>query len=56
MAVVCFMVTMALYFVATRHPEYADAPFPAGSTVLDPWGYVASRAGVEVVRIGRRPV
>jgi UDPglucose 6-dehydrogenase len=44
----------ALFFVATKHAEYAEASFPTGSTVLDPWGYVPVQEGVEVVRLGRR--
>jgi UDPglucose 6-dehydrogenase len=43
----------SLFFIATRHPEYRQARFPAGSVVLDPWGYVPDRASLEVVRIGR---
>ena len=42
-----------LYFIATRHPEYEHTGFPAGSVVLDPWGYIPDQEGVEVVRIGR---
>jgi UDPglucose 6-dehydrogenase len=44
----------SLFFIATRHPEYRDAAYPAGSVVLDPWGYVPDRKDVAVVRIGRR--
>jgi hypothetical protein len=46
----------AVYFVATRHAEYAaPAYFPEGSVVLDPWGYIPDQAGVNVIRIGRQP-
>ncbi len=44
----------SLFFVATRHREYRDASFPAGSLVLDPWGFIPDQDGVEVIRIGRR--
>jgi UDPglucose 6-dehydrogenase len=44
----------SLFFIATRHAEYRHAPFPPGSVVLDPWGYIPDREGVSVVRIGRR--
>ena len=44
----------SLFFIATRHPEYAEASFPPGSMVLDPWGYIPDQEGVNVVRIGRR--
>ena len=44
----------AVYFVATRHPEFAlpEWEFPAGSVVLDPWRFVPARDGVEVVPVG----
>ena len=41
-----------VYFVATRHPEYADAEFDTGSTVIDPFRYIPDQAGVTVRRIG----
>jgi UDPglucose 6-dehydrogenase len=43
-----------VYFVATRHDEFADAAweFPAGSVVIDPWRYVPKREGIEVVHVG----
>lgn len=44
----------SLFFVATRHAAYAEARFPAGSLVLDPWGYIGDQPGVTVERIGRR--
>jgi UDPglucose 6-dehydrogenase len=44
----------AVYVVATMHPEFANFPYPAGSVVLDPFGYVWDRPGVTVVRIGRK--
>lgn len=44
----------SLFFIATRHAEYRDAPFPSGSVVLDPWGYIPDREDVTIVRIGRR--
>ena len=45
----------AVYFVATRHAEFAlpEWEFPAGSVVLDPWRFVPERAGVEVIPVGR---
>jgi hypothetical protein len=43
-----------LFLVATRHPEYAQAPFLTGSIVLDPWGCVPDADGLRVIRIGRR--
>jgi UDPglucose 6-dehydrogenase len=44
----------SLFFIATKHPEYREARFPAGSVVLDPWGHIPDQDGVNVVRIGRR--
>jgi UDPglucose 6-dehydrogenase len=40
------------YFVGTRHPEFAEFPFEAGSVVIDPWRFVQPRGGVAVIRIG----
>ncbi|MBO0676795.1 hypothetical protein JRC04_04885 [Mycolicibacterium sp. S2-37] len=44
----------AVYFIATKNDRYADYAFPPGSVVLDPFGFIADRDGVEVVRIGRK--
>ena len=40
------------YFVATKHEAFTTLRFPSGSTVLDPWRYIADQVDVEVVRIG----
>jgi len=44
----------AVYFVATKHPEFADPlwEFPADSVVLDPWRFVPEHEGVEVIPVG----
>jgi UDPglucose 6-dehydrogenase len=44
----------AVYFVATRHDEFAEPgfEFPEGSVVLDPWRFVPARPGIEVVHVG----
>lgn len=39
-------------FIGTKHPEYADAKFESGTTVVDPWRYVRGQPGVTVRRIG----
>jgi len=44
----------AVYVVATRHPEFAEMEFKAGSVVVDPWRYLPDQEGVTVVRVGRR--
>lgn len=44
-----------VFFVATKHPEYAKPGyFPAGATVIDPFGYIPDQDGVLVIRVGRR--
>lgn len=42
-----------VFVIATRHPEYPSRRWPAGSVVIDPWGYVPDQAGVTVLRLGR---
>lgn len=44
----------AVFFIATQNVRYAYHVFPAGSIVLDPFGYIPDQAGVEVMRLGRR--
>lgn len=44
----------AVYFIATKHPEYPKLHFPEGSVVIDPWGYIPDQRDVEVIRVGRR--
>lgn len=44
----------AVYFIATQNVRYRDYEFPAGSVVLDPFGYMPDREGVIVNRLGRR--
>lgn len=43
-----------VYTVTTRHECWLTFDFPAGSVVLDPFGYIPDRPGVTVVRIGRK--
>lgn len=44
-----------VFFVATQHDEYRDVPFPAGSVVIDPFGYVeVDDPAVTLVTPGRR--
>lgn len=40
-------------FIATKHAQYAGLKFPRGSVVIDPFGYIPKREGVEVINIGR---
>jgi UDPglucose 6-dehydrogenase len=43
-----------VYFIATAHAVFADLAYPAGSVVIDPFGYVGALDGVTVVRPGRK--
>jgi UDPglucose 6-dehydrogenase len=43
-----------VFFIATQHSEYLDYKFPAGSVVIDPFGYIASRAEITLVTPGRK--
>jgi UDPglucose 6-dehydrogenase len=45
----------ALYFIATRWPQYAHWPFTPGDVVIDPWRVVAQvQAGVRLIALGAR--
>lgn len=43
----------AVFIVATDHDEFFTINFLEGSVVIDPWGKMVDRAGVEVIRVGR---
>lgn len=43
-----------VFFLATYHPEYAELDFPAGSVVIDPFGYIRQVPGVTLVTPGRK--
>ncbi|MFI6510114.1 NAD(P)-binding domain-containing protein [Streptosporangium sp. NPDC050855] len=43
-----------VYVIGTKHPQFVDYAFPAGSVVLDPHGYMPDQTGVTVIRIGRK--
>lgn len=45
---------LGVFVITTNHARWAGERWPAGSVVIDPWGIVADRAGVTVVRPGRR--
>jgi UDPglucose 6-dehydrogenase len=45
---------VAVYFIGTKNDRYIKYPFPAGSIVLDPFGYIPDREMVAVKRLGRR--
>lgn len=44
----------AVYFLGTQNAEYAGYDFPAGSVVIDPFGYIEDMPEVTVVRLGRK--
>lgn len=48
--------TPRIFFIATKHPEYADVafPFPAGSVVIDPFGYIPLNEHITLVKPGRK--
>ncbi len=41
-----------VFFVSTRHPEFASISFAPGSVVIDPHRYIKNQPGVHVIRIG----
>lgn len=44
----------AVFFIATKHPEFAEYRYPESSVIIDPWGYIPHGEGVYVKRIGRK--
>jgi UDPglucose 6-dehydrogenase len=44
----------AIYFISTNHDDFLQFTFPEGSVVIDPWGYIPDRDGIDVMRIGRK--
>lgn len=43
----------SVYFIGTKHERYKDYDFPAGSIVIDPFGYIPNHTGVTIIRVGR---
>ncbi|MBB3752605.1 UDPglucose 6-dehydrogenase [Mycolicibacterium sp. BK634] len=43
----------AVYFIATDNERYREYPFPEGSLIIDPFGSMPAREGVEIYRLGR---
>ena len=44
----------AVFFVGTRHEQFRSFDYPAGSVVIDPFGYVDKRDGITLIRVGRQ--
>ena len=45
--------TSGVFFIGTKHSEFADYKFPGGSVVIDPWRYIPDQEGVTVIRVGQ---
>ncbi len=43
---------VGVYFIATKHPQYATINFPKASVVIDPFRYIKDQEGIRVIRIG----
>lgn len=46
--------TSAVFFIGTRHDVYSRFPYPPGSVVVDPFGFVVTSDNVILVRPGRK--
>ena len=44
----------AVFFVGTRHEQFVNFEYPAGSVVIDPFGFIQERRGVKLIRVGRQ--
>ena len=44
----------AVFFLGTRHEQFVDFEYPAGSVVIDPFGFIQERDGVKLIRVGRQ--
>tara|TARA_R100000458_G_scaffold59951_1_gene73184 strand:- start:13664 stop:14932 length:1269 start_codon:yes stop_codon:yes gene_type:complete len=41
-----------IYLIGTKHPDFKDMVYPAGSVIIDPWRYIPDKVGVKVIRVG----
>jgi UDPglucose 6-dehydrogenase len=50
----CPFSNAGVYFVATNHKQFSTdgRQFPIGSVVIDPWRYIPSQEGIEVIHVG----
>lgn len=44
----------AVYVIGTQHRAWSSLEFAPSSVVIDPFGYIPDRAGVTVIRVGRK--
>ena len=42
----------SVFLIGTKHPEFINFNFPAGSVVIDPWRYIPNCKDVKVIRLG----
>ena len=42
-----------VFFIGTKHSEFAEYEFAKGSVVIDPWRYILDQEGVTVIRVGQ---
>ena len=42
-----------VFFIGTKHSEFAEYEFAKGSVVIDPWRYIPDQEGVTVIRVGQ---
>lgn len=42
-----------VFFIGTKHSEFADYEFAKGSVVIDPWRYIPDQEGITVIRVGQ---
>lgn len=43
-----------LFFIGTMHKDFDDFDYPQGSEIIDPFGYISDKPGVEITRLGRK--
>jgi UDPglucose 6-dehydrogenase len=44
----------SVFVIATMHAQFRNFPFPEGSVVVDPWGSIPLRDGVQLITPGRQ--
>lgn len=42
----------SVFFIGTKHSQFAQMTFPRGSIVIDPWRYVPKQDGITVIPVG----
>lgn len=42
----------SVFFIGTKHPQFARYIYPAGSVIIDPWRYIPEKKGVTVIHVG----